>query len=78
MKRTKRKTKLSKLDHPERLMERVRQNVGFLNSTGGDDGSQMAAFLAIFHPEMLDKTRHEIVQDAKQNDHVRRTGYSRE
>ena len=49
------------------LMERTRAAVTVLNTQqdANDDAAHMAAFLDLFHPEMSEKKKHALVQDAR-------------
>lgn len=50
------------------LMRRTRAAVGYVNSRGGEQ-SKLAAFLALFHPDMPDEERRKLlIADRCRND----------
>lgn len=50
--------------NPDTLMERTRAAVAYCN-TSNDEGTDMAAFMALFHPEVEDDTVRQMVQDVR-------------
>lgn len=58
--------KMSK-DEREELMARTQAARAYTNQVNQDPGLEMAAFLAIFHPEMTEQQRREYILAAKTN-----------
>jgi len=49
------------------LMDRTRDAVGYCNSAGADEGTDLAAFMAIFHPNFDQNKTRELVFEAREN-----------
>jgi len=54
------------------LMTRTRAAVAFCNTTIADEGTEMAAFMALFHPDYDPEKTREMVNDAREQGRKRR------
>jgi hypothetical protein len=55
----------------ENLMDRTRAAVAYCNTRSGTEALKMQAFLSIFHPEMSDEVRRELVHAARSTERER-------
>lgn len=68
---------MARLDYGRTLMARADAYVAFINSQRSrDSGLEMAGFLDLFHPNMPEDRKRELILEAKRKDEAdRRRGY---
>lgn len=52
----------------DQLMNRVDAARGWINGKQGGEGVELFAFLSIFHPEIGDDTKREVVREKRKRD----------